>query len=175
MLAIREYIAICKQLLTPAYMCESLDDIALLELYYAGYRTFFLDVDNTLATYEENRVSLQRAQWVQTARSHGFEVYLLSNNSSFRRINMIATQLNVNGLFFACKPFPYSVTEFAHDRGIALDKSVIVGDKILTDIVLGNWVRAYSILVEPLDKKQSFFRALQRDFVLQFLKILNQF
>ncbi len=175
MFAIRDYITICKQVLTPNHICESLDDIALLELYQAGYRTFFLDVDNTLATYEETRVSLQRAQWVQTARSHGFEVYLLSNNSSFRRINIMAIQLNVTGLFFACKPFTYALTEFAGDHGILLEKSIIVGDKILTDVVVANWVRSCSILVEPLDKKHSFFRALQRDVVLQFLKILNQF
>ncbi len=165
---------VLRDLFIPRAILEGLDDIIADELYRSGYRTFFLDVDNTLLTYEQTRVSLQRHQWVDMVRSMGFQVFLLSNNSDGRRIGKIGAQLGTQGLYFSMKPFAFCVRELAADMGVDLKTSVFVGDKLLMDVVAGNWVGAYTIWVDPLDKKDSFLRTVQRDLELAFLKFLRR-
>lgn len=169
----KKYLDMIRALVTPDLYLERLDEIDLEALYLKGYRTFFLDVDNTLVSYAETKVSLQKIQWVDSAKSWGFQVFLLSNNSSHRRIQKVASQLDLKGIYFAMKPLSYSVRELALTWNVDLKKSVFVGDKILTDVVVGNWVRGYSVLVDPLNKRDSFIRTLQRDFELYLLDRLK--
>jgi HAD superfamily phosphatase (TIGR01668 family) len=164
------YWSIIKALITPSAMAETVDDIPLETLYKSGYRHLFLDVDNTLVTYGQTLVSLQKAQWVFQAKAMGFSVFLISNNSSHRRIVRVADQLELSGLYFAMKPFVFSLKEFAEDHQLDLKRCVVVGDQIFTDVVLGNWLRCHTILVDPLDKRVSFLRMLQRDIEVALLK-----
>ena len=108
---LKKYVDILRTLVTPDAYLERLDEIDLESLYQKGYRTFFLDVDNTLVPYWETKVSLQKVQWIDSAKSWGFQLFLVSNNSSQRRIQKVATQLDLKGVFFAMKPLTFSVRE----------------------------------------------------------------
>jgi len=174
MAATKSLTVIAHALLKPNAIYSSVDDIRMENLYSEGYRTLFLDVDNTILPYDKLKVSLQKQQWVDHVKSCGFEVVLISNNISFRRIQRVAQQLGVQGLVFAGKPFVYSLKEWINDRGIEAKTSIVLGDKLFTDVVLGNWLKMYTILVDPLDKRVSLSKTLMRDFEMWVLGLLDK-
>ena len=169
---IRDYLSIIKQLLTPKEIHESVLDIDLHALFNQGYSTVFLDIDNTILPVSQKQLSLKFQNWVEKVKEVGFNVFILSNNSSFNRVSKVCLSTQTTGLFFACKPLPFSIKDIAKKHHINLKKSIVVGDQLLTDVLLGNWVRAYPVLVDPLDKKLSFIKTLQREVELRLLKKL---
>lgn len=172
---ISDYVTIFKILFTPTEVCECVEDIVLESLYHKGYRTILLDVDNTLLTYSQRKVSLQKINWVQKCRKVGFRVFVVSNNLNHKRLLHIAEQISVfQGIYFACKPFPFGVRDLVYRYHIDLDRSVVIGDQLFTDIVGGNWLNCYTILVDPIDKKLSFLKTVQRDIELFLLRQLSK-
>ena len=88
--------------------------------------------------------------WVFNSKKH-FDIYLFSNNPSKKRIKLIADQLDLKFTHSGGKPskkklnklidkFPYSTGEIA-----------IIGDRIFTDILVGNRLGMYTILVDSVD------------------------
>lgn len=154
----------------PTDVYETVEDIPIKDYAMEGYQTVFLDVDNTLMTYDEKEVSLQIVRWVQTLKNLKFSVYLVSNNLNKRRIKKVANQLEVTGIYFALKPFSYALREWLRVHRINPKKCIIIGDQLFKDVVLGNWLRMASILVNPIDIKKSFFKTAQREIELNILR-----
>jgi uncharacterized protein len=170
---LKRVVGIFKTLFLPSLIVDQLRDIPLEFLQDSGYSVFFLDVDNTLLAKDAKQVPLDVLNWVQAVKGMGFEVVVLSNNSSRHRIKRICDQLGVPGYYRAMKPLPFTLYTWCRDRGISPDKTIVVGDQVLTDIVLGKWVRAYSVLIEPVDKKFSVIRSIQREIELKILASLG--
>ncbi|NBV41682.1 YqeG family HAD IIIA-type phosphatase [bacterium] len=166
-------IQILRQLLTPNLTCESIHDLPLEDLINSGFTHLLFDADNTLITMQEREASLRTQHWIQYAKSVGFQIHIISNNRSHRRIERLCQQLDVEGLYRAVKPLPHAITHFANERNINLKKSVIIGDQLLTDVIVANWVRAYSVLVDPLDKRLSLFKTVQREIELYILGLFK--
>ncbi len=169
-----EYLEIARELLTPKQYEERLENISLEHLRKLNKYAIYLDIDNTILPYHSRRVSFEKANWVNKAKSLGFELFLVSNNINFNRIKKIARDLDIDrGLCFALKPFSFSLREFAKKHRVNLERSVIIGDQIFTDIILGNWLKCYTILVDPVDKKLSFFKTTQREIEFSLLKKIS--
>ena len=167
---IRDYFSIVKELVTPDAIYEGIENVPFDSLYQKGYRTILLDVDNTLLVYNELFMTLQKVNCIQRFKAAGFRVYLTSNNSSHRRIQRVSRQLEVFGIHFSLKPFVWSTRNFAKRMGFDLTRSIIIGDQLFTDVIMGNWLRSYTILVDPLDKKLSFVKTVQREIELFLLR-----
>lgn len=170
---LQQYKTILRSILTPGDIVDGVEDIRPEELYKKGYRTLLLDVDNTLMTDEQREMSLQKVHWVEMAKTIGFEIYLVSNNSSRRRIERVCRQLQVKGVYFALKPFPFATRDLVERHQIELRRCVVIGDQLLKDVILGNWLEIHSILVNPLDIGKSFIKTLQRDIELWILDCLD--
>lgn len=171
--SLKTYRAFLKELLTPTEIYEAVEDINLESLSKKGIKTLLLDLDNTLMTYQQKKLSLKKLSWVEKVKSMGFQVLLISNNSSKPRVQAICEDLNVDGLYFALKPFPFSLYDLADKHYIDFDKTALIGDQLFTDIILGNWCKLHAILVDPMDKKVSFLRTMQREFELFLLTKLE--
>lgn len=171
--ALDEIVGILKSLLLPHEMYEHVEEIHLETLYQRGFRTLLVDIDNTLMTYEEKRVSLEKLNWIVYAKALGFRVFAVSNNSDQRRIEIVCKQLEIKGLYFACKPFVWATQELAQDHFIDLKKTIIVGDQVFKDIAMGQWLRCYTILVEPIEVRFSLLKRVQRDIELYLLNKLE--
>ena len=164
---------ILKALLIPKEMCDAVTDIDCLQLYSNGYRTMIIDLDNTILPVSEVQFSLHYINWIERANAQGFQIYIVSNNSSYRRVNKACSQIHVQGLYFAMKPLALSVKDLVRKEYIDLEKTVVIGDQMLTDVALGNWLKTYTILVDPMDKKLSFIKTLQREIEVWLLKRLQ--
>ena len=171
--SLRAYRHYLNQLITPREIVKTLDHIDFDRLYQKNYRYIFFDVDNTLITPESTALSLQMENTLLSIKSKGFTIFLVSNNSSRKRIKRICVYLKVPGYFFAIKPFPYTAFDIAKQHQVDLKKTIVIGDQLLTDIIFSNLIHAYGIFVEPLNKNLSFIKTLQRELELKLIRWLS--
>jgi HAD superfamily phosphatase (TIGR01668 family) len=161
--AFQDILTIIRRVIIPNYHYDTILDIPLNELYEQGHRAILMDVDNTILPRSKKEISLQMSNWVDTAKRIGYKVLFVSNNSSFRRINKVAKQVEVEGLHFACKPLIYSTRYLLKRHNLNPEKCLYLGDQMLTDVVMGNWNRMTTILVDPYDKRLSVIKAIQHE------------
>ena len=155
---------ILQELLIPKESYESVWDIDLETLKEKNITTLLLDLDNTLLSNKQRNLSIQHLNWLQKCRDNGFQIYLLSNNRSKKRVQRAAKQIECNGIYLAMKPFTFSTKQLAKTYSLNLQECTIIGDQIFKDIVLGNWLKIHNILVEPIDKTLSLFARIQYSF-----------
>ena len=105
---ISNYISILKVLFIPNEIHKAVEDIDEDRLYEQGFRTIFLDIDNTVMGYSEKELSLQKLTWIKRLTATGFKIYIVSNNSNYNRINKVAKITELTGTYFSLKPFAFT-------------------------------------------------------------------
>ncbi|MEK9657603.1 MAG: YqeG family HAD IIIA-type phosphatase [bacterium] len=170
--ALRDYLSILDSLFRPDLLTDRVESIDLDQLKTQGYQILLLDIDNTVLRMDERKLSLQCLHWIERAKMLGFLLFFISNNSKHKRVELVCEQAKVSGRFFSCKPFPFSICELLKSLSVKPEKVVVVGDQLFTDVLVSNWIGAYSVLVDPLDKRLSFFKTLQRQLELSILGFL---
>ena len=159
-----------KALLSPNVMYESVLDIALDEYYKKGFRHILLDIDNTVVGLTNKQCSWEFEKWVRTAKDIGFKVIIVSNNIRWIRIYLIAKQLKCDGYYFAAKPLAFTGKMIKKDQQLSFKKTLVIGDQLLTDVIFGNVLGAYSILVDPIQRKSSDKKRAQYNLEDKLLK-----
>ncbi|QMS85622.1 YqeG family HAD IIIA-type phosphatase [Candidatus Xianfuyuplasma coldseepsis] len=132
---------------------HSFFDINFQLLYDKGFRYIITDLDNTLISYDESQPTETIKNTFIKLQEMGFTLVLLSNNHT-ERINTFCHELHVDGFANAKKPFRYGFQKALRSMdGATKDKTVIIGDQLMTDIWGANRFGSYSILVNPLKRK----------------------
>ncbi len=109
------------------------------------------DVDDTLVPLRQPEVAPEVIAWWETIRS-GFQVWLVSNNLDARRIREIGTSLNVPHINGAAKPSRRALRRAVESMQLPIHQVAIVGDRILTDVLAGNRLGIWTVLVDPLQR-----------------------
>ena len=108
-----------------------------------------LDVDETLVPWREKKLSPELREWAQEIDQYT-DVWLVSNNISENRIAAIASELNVPFLYGAGKPSRRKLKVAAKAMNHPLSQIAMVGDRLFTDVLAGNRLGLFTILVEPM-------------------------
>lgn len=149
-------------LLTPRLRATSVAEIPLADL--AGADLVVLDVDNTLVVPETILAPDAVRDWVR-ALAQRTRVLLVSNSLSIRRRRAALEQL------FGCsvlrtrakKPFRGVWAAIERQTGVRPSaRTVVIGDRLMPDIMFGNLVGARTILVQPLSQREAWWIRLQR-------------
>lgn len=134
----------------PKEVVYSIASIDLARLRELGFDTLLLDMDNTLLPWKDKQAPKHTAQWVKRARADGMKVCIVSNTHRPSRLNKIAEELGVDCIPRALKPRSKGF-DLALDRLVSSpEKTVVIGDQLLTDIWGGNRAGMYTILVAPM-------------------------
>ncbi len=124
--------------------------LPLEHLRKIGIKALILDVDGTLLPRRDIRLHESVVNWLKEAK-HSFFIHLLSNNPSKRRIESIAKQINSSYTYRAAKPRKSSLEQVMNMFQLEPNEFAIIGDRIFTDILAGNRLGIYTILIRPLD------------------------
>ena len=89
-------------------------------------------------------------QWILNSKKY-FYNYLFSNNPSRNRINVIAKQLDLEFTSSGGKPSKRKLKEIIDKIPYSYNEIAIIGDRIFTDILVGNRLGMYTILVDSVD------------------------
>jgi len=118
-------------------------------LQHHGLKGLVLDVDETLIPTKANEVSPELLQWLGQIKSN-FSLWLVSNNLSKTRISRVANTLELPYLFGARKPSRKKIIQAVTAMDLPFQQVAMVGDRLFTDVIAGNRLGMFTILVEPM-------------------------
>lgn len=121
------------------------------ELKSLGKTFLFCDLDNTLDPYSEELPTEKIHKWKETVSKAGLKIILISNNHK-PRVRKYAIELGVPFLAGAKKPLKFGFKKLLRSYKLSPAQVVIMGDQIMTDVLGGNRLGAYTIFIDSIDK-----------------------
>ncbi|NLX70931.1 MAG: YqeG family HAD IIIA-type phosphatase [Clostridiales bacterium] len=149
--------------LKPNQMVESVCDIKLDELMKRGISNIIIDLDNTLIPWGEEYIIPEVYQWIKAGQEMGFKFCIVSNGS-FKRIRHFASKFGMLAASKRGKPLSRAFKNAMMTLEGNKHNTAVIGDQIFTDILGGNMLDLYTILVEPISKKEFIGTRIMRFF-----------
>ncbi|MDJ1183729.1 YqeG family HAD IIIA-type phosphatase [Roseofilum casamattae] len=115
-----------------------------------GLKGLILDVDDTLVPISATSVSQELQQWIAQIRPV-VSLWLVSNNLNWVRIRSIAESLDLPFMMGAAKPSRRKLRQAVEQMALPVEEVAMVGDRLFTDILAGNRLGMFTILVEPME------------------------
>ena len=161
-------------LLTPDYIFESFTDISPEFLHSLGVKALVIDVDNTLAPYEQELPDEKTIEWFCALSDNNIKAALISNNSP-ERIEKYNSLLALPAYPDAKKPSGKAILRAIGEMGVEPSHVAGLGDQLLTDALAVHRLDMISLIVPPIkDKKTPFFRfkrLLEKPFIKRYYKL----
>ncbi|MCF8009780.1 MAG: YqeG family HAD IIIA-type phosphatase [Clostridiales bacterium] len=167
-----------KKLFYPDMYLSSLCFLDCQALKDKGINNILMDLDNTIIRRDSEQIDPEINKWVKELLQQGFSLAVVSNNSE-RRVNALAGKLNILTVSKAMKP-----TKRAFRRGMELlnsrpENTAVLGDQIFTDILGGNRLGLFTILVAPLEGKEfwatrHFNRRIEKLVLMKMRRYINK-
>ena len=144
----------------PRERIDSTYEIDFEDWFKKGIRGFIFDIDNTLVMHGEP-VNEEAKQLFDRLRFIGFSFCLISNNQE-SRVKPFAQELGSKYISNAHKPSKKNYEKAMEMMRTNTKTTIFVGDQLFTDIYGANRTNIYSILVNPINKKEEIQIVLKR-------------
>ncbi len=142
----------------PDYMFRKFDDITSEFLASMDIGAILVDIDNTLATYEQAIPTEDVVAWIESLKCAGISVALVSNNNA-QRVEKFSASLGIAAYPKCKKPRIKVLKKALVSINTSKKKAAFLGDQIFTDVVSGKRLGLTTFIVPPIkDKKTLFFR-----------------
>jgi uncharacterized protein len=151
------------KLLEPWLRVDKVSVIDLDMLKEQRIDTLLLDMDNTVVPWHTFNIDEKTGYWIDRAKQLGFKICIISNNQKWRIVK-IASMLEVEGVWGACKPMLGGYIKALKTLNSHKHNSVFVGDQVFTDIFGANILGVKTILVSPISKREYRWTRIMRRF-----------
>ena len=149
----------------PDYNLQNIYEINFEELKSQGIRCIMFDLDSTVMLSKSAAFTPKTIQWFNTF-INDFEVVIISNNHKKHYIEKAAQIAPCRVIGNAKKPNPKIAKKYLDEVGIKPSEAVMVGDRPLTDILVGKFLGCKTILVGSINPNENIptklVRALER-------------
>ena len=135
--------------LVPQYSFRDVTHISPEFLKNLGVRLLLLDLDNTVASYDEHLPSASVTHWATSIKNYGIKLFIVSNSVRCGRVEAFADALGIQFIKGASKPSPEGVLRSIVLAGSSVVDSALVGDQVFTDTLAANRAGVISIIVRP--------------------------
>ena len=166
-----------KNYLVPDYMFATFDEVTPDFLQSIGVRVLLIDIDNTLAPYEQPDPDERILDWFAALEKAGIDAALISNNGTERVERFAKPLFETFGIFAypnSHKPFAGTLECVMETYEATHAETAMLGDQLLTDCFAGKHIGLRAIIVPPIkDKTNLFFRFkrfLERPFIRKYAK-----
>ena len=163
-----------KYLLTPDYMFGAYSDISPDFLLGLGVRALLIDIDNTLAPYEQAEPDEAIIAWFGALREAGISASLISNNHP-PRVELFNRSLGLDAYPDSHKPSGKTLIFAMNKMGSDATNTAVIGDQLLTDALAAHRLGLLAIIVPPIKDKTSLFfkfkRWLERPYIRRYKKL----
>lgn len=159
----------------PDFYFSKFSDVTPEFLKKNNIDTLLLDVDNTLAPYEQAEPDENILSWLASLTDNGIAYAFISNNSSDKRIKIFNEKIGAPAFAKSGKPFANRVIDKTL-KVLKREKSTaaFMGDQIFTDVCAGKFNGMKAILVPPIKDKTTLFfrfkRALEKPILNYYFK-----
>ncbi len=147
--------------LTPAFLCER------------GIRVLIMDIDNTLAPYEQPEPDGALKAWLGEMQAAGIGLAFVSNND-WARVELFNREIGIPAFAKSGKPFGKRLKQVIKQYGADASCTAMLGDQLLTDVFAGKHIGTTALLVPPIKDKTTAFwrikRALETPIIKKYAK-----
>ncbi len=134
---------------------KSIYTIDYSKLYTKGIRCILFDLDNTLVSPHSLDIPNKAKDLIISLKQKGFKVVIFSNSPK-KRVKKYKEFFDIDSIHFALKPFQKNFKKVTTNYNLKTNEIAIIGDQLLTDIVGGNKFGITTILVNPINIKDTF-------------------
>lgn len=163
---------IVNKLFAPDYYIRTYRDLNLERLKQRNIKVLVCDIDNTLVAHDVKTADDDVKAFIQRVKDAGIKVVLVSNNVK-ERVDAFAKDLDVETYPFARKPLKGTYRKMLQDSGCAKQEIAVLGDQLLTDMLGANRMGFYTILSNPVAKKDLTCTKINRVFENMVYKLLK--
>ena len=150
----------------PDFNIESIYDIDIARLDEMGIKALFFDLDSTLMKSKSGIFNYKTLQFLNDL-STNFKLAIITNNENIEYIKKAESQTNIPIYSNAKKPDIKIINRALRDLNISANKTAMIGDRPLSDILAGKNAGMTTILVDSISKSEEnilvrFARFLER-------------
>ena len=145
----------------PKAYFHKVEEITIEFLQKNKIKALILDVDNTLIDYQKN-LSKSVEKWAKDLKGQGTKLYILSNTNNKEKVEKVANILGIPYISFAKKPLKSGFLKVQNNLKENPQNIAVVGDQVFTDVIGGNRCNMFTILVDPIDKKEFWYTVWKR-------------
>ncbi|TMV46941.1 YqeG family HAD IIIA-type phosphatase [Paenibacillus mesophilus] len=148
--------------LIPQKRVRTIYEIDVQALWDTGVRGIITDLDNTLVGAKHPQATPELLVWLKRLQTIGFKVVIVSNNNKLR-VSRFSDPLSIPYIFRAKKPGNSAFRKAMAMMSLSPQQTVVIGDQMLTDVLGGNRLGLYTILVLPIElRDEGFFTKINR-------------
>ena len=147
--------------LMPNLYVPTIYSIDIEKLQARGIQAVLTDIDNTLAPDSQSVQTEELLGFYSQLQNAGISVALISNNHA-KRVTIFNETTGFPAIFDCKKPSVRKIRALMLRMGILPEHTAIIGDQIFTDILAGNSIGAFTILVNPIKDKTDMFTRFKR-------------
>ena len=155
--------------LYPDLYVDSIYHLDFEKLSNNGIEGIITDLDNTLIAWRDQELTRYLSDWLKEAEKRQLKLCIVSNNQNSRVYNF-AEKAGLPAVANANKPRRKAFKQALEKIELPPEKVAVIGDQIFTDVLGGNRMGMFTILVVPIDKKEfigtKLLRLLER-FILK--------
>ena len=152
--------------LEPDFNLESIYDIDIAELKSVGIKLILFDLDSTLMKSKSGKFSFKTLQFLNDLKAN-FKLAIVTNNKNEEYIKKALSQVDIPIYSEAKKPDTRILLTVCRDFNIEPNKTVMVGDRPLSDILGGKKAGMATILVDSISKDEE-------NFIVRFARYLER-
>lgn len=142
-----------KKKLKPDMYLNTVHDLNTGLLAEKGISAIIIDIDNTLVSWDTKEPDEKVNQFVCRLVEEGFKICILSNNSK-KRVEEFNKCLNLPAIYKAIKPSKYAFIRAMKLMDASAGNTAVIGDQLFTDVLGGNRLGIYTVLVSPISDKE---------------------
>ena len=158
--------------LKPKLYVDSIYHIDFEKLKRRGISGVIIDLDNTITGWDNPDLSDQAFDWFAQMKLADLKACIVSNNSH-RRVEKAVEKLSIPFIAKANKPLTGAFRRAMEMMGTKPEETAVVGDQIFTDVLGGNRLNLFTVLVVPINSKEFIGTRLVRIVERRVLKSLD--
>lgn len=116
------------------------------ELINKGYKIIIFDLDNTIGNVKEVVCDKKVIDYLNKLNKK-IRIVIASNSRS-KRVNTFCKELECDNYSFSLKPSLRVLKKIKKKYNLKYSEMVVVGDQLLTDMLMGNRKKVLTILVD---------------------------
>jgi HAD superfamily phosphatase (TIGR01668 family) len=147
--------------LYPDMYIESIFALDPEELKKKGIEGIICDLDNTVVRWDEAEPRPDAIKWLQMMKRQGFKMCIVSNTLT-ERAGRVSDLLSIPAIPGAVKPSRRAFVRALQYLETEPHNTAVIGDQMFTDVLGGNRVGMYTILVVPMSRNEFFITRIVR-------------
>lgn len=140
---------------TPTYHAQNIYEVPIDFFKKVGIKNVLIDLDNTLASYRQHSADANAKAYIKGLLDFGYNVIIVSNNKG-ARVASYAQSANVEYRANMRKPLKFKLKRLLEEKQFETSGTILIGDQLLTDVLLANRVGIRSLLTEKLVKEDQW-------------------